>query len=234
MVHFVAREISGSFFWGSFSVSIPAPLLITGRRFFRQFLACQFPGLLGGARTGAQENTRELRAHTKKKRRWIEMMRLKPQDLGAGWQARHNRNPKHGGLAGTRACFIPLLSKAPGKKIQPRPWGRQRVLFQVGRWSNSRRGRGALTRRGAGRGAGVPPLPGPGPVVQATRWIQGAARGMGGGGHIFWLLVVETICRFCQTRRFRFVRYQPISTLRCASLQAAGRRRSSTTSRRGS
>jgi hypothetical protein len=47
------------------------------------------------------------------------MMRLKPQDMGAGWQARHNRNPKQGGLAGTRARFIPLLSKAPGKKMQP-------------------------------------------------------------------------------------------------------------------
>ena len=50
----------------------------------------------------------------------LEMMRLKPRGLGAGWQARHNRNPKHEGLAGTRARFNRLLSKAPGKKIQPR------------------------------------------------------------------------------------------------------------------
>jgi hypothetical protein len=45
-----------------------------------------------------------------------EVVRLKPWDLGAGWQARHNQNPKHEGLAGTRARFIRLLSKAPGKK----------------------------------------------------------------------------------------------------------------------
>jgi hypothetical protein len=42
-----------------------------------------------------------------------------PGIWGAGWQARHNRNPKHEGLAGARARFNRLLSKAPGKKIQP-------------------------------------------------------------------------------------------------------------------
>lgn len=43
-----------------------------------------------------------------------------PGIWGAGWQARHNRTPKHEGLAGTRARFNRPLSKAPGKKIQPR------------------------------------------------------------------------------------------------------------------
>jgi hypothetical protein len=42
-----------------------------------------------------------------------------PRIWGAGWQARHNRTPKHEGLAGTRARFNRPLSKAPGKKIQP-------------------------------------------------------------------------------------------------------------------
>jgi hypothetical protein len=38
----------------------------------------------------------------------------------SGRASRHQLDPKHEGLAGTRARFNRLLSKAPGKKIQPR------------------------------------------------------------------------------------------------------------------
>jgi hypothetical protein len=69
-------------------------------------------------------------------------MRLKPQDLGAGWQARHNRNPKQGVLAGTAPARVlfPFYPKPRAKKYNPAQQRRCPVKYKPPRsWA-----RGAL------------------------------------------------------------------------------------------